>query len=474
MKRIFTLLVIGCIALSLQAQERETIWPKGKMPDAQPHQIAAMTDEAGTKGFKPDKHRIAYIEWFEAPAKEKHNGGCMILISGGGYENCCDIGYIRKWKEVFTDLGFQCVNFVYRTPRPVGLEVYQSAWEDGQRAVRMVRSEAEKRGFNPEKIGTISMSAGSHLALLLGTSSQTKAYAPVDKLDSIPCHINWAIVNAPAYGTTDSEKGTPSTRQGYGTDVKLSQAFKFDAKTCPMTLHHGGKDIWAPYTSTLVYRQLRRMGIPAELHLYPDKGHAALGLDRGIEFMRQMGFLPTLGAEANIMDVYASDKHRASHSQTDVWPEGKMPDMQEHQCVPYLEWHMPKELKTKAIQIIYSGGSYEGNDPDGFEVAPARRYLNEKGMAVVTLKYRTPRPKGLSKHTTAWQDLQRTIRLVRKEAAERGLDPERIGIMGSSAGGHLTLMGVTSSLHQSYWPIDDVDKILAMCNGALASIRHTR
>ena len=446
MKRIFTLLAIGCFALSLQAQERETIWPKGKMPDAQPHQIAAMTDEAGTKGFKPDKHRIAYIEWFEAPAKEKHNGGCMILISGGGYENCCDIGYIRKWKEVFTDLGFQCVNFVYRTPRPVGLEVYQSAWEDGQRAVRMVRSEAEKRGFNPEKIGTISMSAGSHLALLLGTSSLTKAYAPVDKLDSIPCHI-------------DSEKGTPSTRQGYGTDVKLSQVFKFDAKTCPMTLHHGGKDIWAPYTSTLVYRQLRRMGIPAELHLYPDKGHAALGLDRGIEFMRQMGFLPTLGAEANIMDVYASDEHRASHSQMNVWPEGKMPDMQEHQCVPYLEWHMPKELKTKAIQIIYSGGSYEGNDPDGFEVAPARRYLNEKGMAVVTLKYRTPRPKGLAKHTTAWQDLQRTIRLVRKEAAERGLDPERIGIMGSSAGGHLTLMGVTSSLHQSYWPIDDVDKI---------------
>lgn len=459
MKRIFTLLAIVCIALSLQAQERKTIWPKGKMPDAQPHQIAAMTDEAGAKGFKPDKHRTAYIEWFEAPAKEKHNGGCMILISGGGYYNCCDVGLIKKWKEVFTDLGFQCVNFVYRTPRPEGLAIYQSAWEDGQRAVRMVRSEAEKRGFNPEKIGTISMSAGSHLALLLGTSSLTKAYAPVDKLDSIPCHINWAIVNAPAYGTTDSETGTPSIRQGYGTDVKLSQAFKFDAKTCPMSLHHGGKDIYAPQTSTLVYRQLRRMKIPAELHLYPDKGHGAFGLERGIEFMRQMGFITPLEDEVKIMDVYASDEHRASHSQTNVWPEGKMPDMQEHQCVPYIEWHMPKELKTKAIQIIYSGGSYEGNDPDGFEVAPARRYLNEKGMTVVTLKYRTPRPKGLAKHTTAWQDLQRTIRLVRKEAAERGLDPERIGIMGSSAGGHLTLMGVTSSLHQSYWPIDDVDKI---------------
>ncbi|MBR4922975.1 MAG: alpha/beta hydrolase, partial [Bacteroidaceae bacterium] len=259
MKRILSLLAIICIASTLSAQERVTLWPKGKMPDQQAHQIAAMTDEAGAKGFKADKHRIAYIEWFEAPAKEKHNGGCMILISGGGYDSCCDVGLIKKWKEVFTELGFQCVNFVYRTPRPIGLDIYQTAWEDGQRAVRKVRSEAEKRGFDPEKIGTISMSAGSHLALLLGTSSQTPAYAPVDKLDSLACHINWAIVNAPAYGTTDSETGTPSIRQGYGTDVSLSKVFKFDSKTCPMSLHHGGKDIYAPHTSTLVYRQLRRM-----------------------------------------------------------------------------------------------------------------------------------------------------------------------------------------------------------------------
>ena len=459
MKRILSLLAMICIASTFSAQERVTLWPKGKMPNQQSHQIAAMTDESRAQGFKPDKHRIAYIEWFEAPAKEKHNGGCMILISGGGYNSCCDVDLIKKWKEVFTELGFQCVNFVYRTPRPIGLDIYQTAWEDGQRAVRKVRSEAQKRGFDPEKIGTISMSAGSHLALLLGTSSQTKAYAPIDKLDSLSCHINWAIVNAPAYGTTDAEKGTPSIRQGYGADVSLSKVFKFDDKTCPMSLHHGGKDIYAPQTSTLVYRQLRRMGIPTELHLYPDKGHGAFGLERGIEFMQQMGFITPLEAEVNIMDIYASDEYRASHSKTNIWPEGKTPDVQAEQCTPYIEWHMPKELKTKAIQIIYSGGSYKGNDPDGFEVAPARRYLNEKGMAVVTLKYRTPRPVGLAKHTTAWQDLQRTIRLVRKEAAKRGLDPERIGIMGSSAGGHLTLMGVTSSLHQSYLPIAEADKL---------------
>ena len=460
MKKITFLLIAFLSIINLVAQERETIWPKGKMPNRQAHQIAAMTDEAGQKDFNADKHRIAYLEWYKAPAKEIQNGGCMILISGGGYDSCCDVGLIKKWNEEFTKLGFQCVNFVYRTPRPTGLPIYQTAWEDGQRAVRMVRSEAKKRGFDPEKIGTISMSAGSHLALLLATSSQTPAYEATDKIDELPCHINWAIVNAPAYGTTDSETGTPSIRQGYGSDVKLSNVFKFDEKTCPMSLHHGGKDIYAPHTSTLVYRELRKKGIPAELHLYADKGHAALGLERGVEFMRQMGFITPLQPEEKLMDRYATDEHRASNSKTPIWPEGKMPDVQPEQCTPYIEWHMPKELKTKAIQIIYSGGSYTGNDPDGFEVAPARRYLNEKGMAVVTLKYRTPRPTtGLSKHTTAWQDLQRTIKIVRSEAASRGLDPNRIGIMGSSAGGHLTIMGVTSSRHQSYLPIDEIDKI---------------
>lgn len=463
MRKICLLLAL-CLLSSLgtYAWERETIWPKGKMPDAQSHQIAAMTEEANAKGFKADKHRIAYLEWFDAPAKETRTGGCMILISGGSYQNCCDIKYIEQWRKRFTELGFQCVNFVYRTPRPVGLPIWQTAWEDGQRAVRMVRSEAKKRGFDPEKIGVVSMSAGSHLALLLAANSQTPAYTPIDKLDAIPCHINWAVVNAPAYVTTDGETGTAATRQGYGKDVKLSSLFKFDEKTCPMSLHHGGMDVYSPNGSTLIYRELRKRNIPAELHLYPNIGHRALGLERAVEFMRQMGFMGKPEPEVLLMSRYTSDEARREVTKEDVWPEGKTPDLQENQCQPYLEWHFPKELKTKAIQIIYSGGSYNRSKPDSFEVAPARRYLNEKGMTVVTLHYRTPRPakeSGLAKHTTAWQDLQRAIRIVRSKADSLGLDPNKIGIMGSSAGGHLTLMGTTSSLHQSYLPIDKIDKL---------------
>ena len=458
MKSILTLLLV-LSSLQLWGQEREYIWPKSKMPDAQGGQIAAMTNVSNAPGFKPEKHRIPYLEWFEAPDPSVDNDACMILISGGAYMNTCDVGLIDQWRKRFTELGVQCVNFVYRTPRPEGLPIYQTAWEDGQRAVRVVRSEAARRGFDPEKIGVISMSAGSHLALLLATSSQTPAYQRIDKTDDIPCHINWGILNAPAYVTTDGELGTKAARDGYGTDVTLSSVFRFDERTCPLSLHHGGTDPYSPNGSTLIYRQLRRMGIPAELHLYPGKGHGAYGLERGIEFMTQMGFMGPIKPEVPLMDRFTSDSSRAELIREDVWPEGRMPNLQEHQCTPYIEWHIPANRTLDAIQIIYSGGSYEGNGTDGFEVAPARRYLNAKGVTVVTLKYRTPRPKGLSKHTTAWQDLQRTIRIVRSEAPGRGLNPDKIGIMGSSAGGHLTLMGVTSARHQSYSPIDDIDKI---------------
>ena len=477
-------LLILCSGILVAAQafaaERVALWPQDKIPNLQAHQIAASAGEVKAKDFKAAENTMPHLEWYEPPAQK--NGACMLLISGGAYENLYDGVWIDRVAKKLTELGFVCVNLSYRTPRPRNLPIYQSAWEDGQRAVRLLRSVAKERGYDPEKIGALGFSAGSHLTVLLGTSSLTPAYAPVDEIDKLPCHINWAVPIYTAYALTDGLTG-PNTRDGDAPDVKLTAAFKFDAKTCPMALFHGGKDAYSPMGSTQIYRQLRRMKIPAEIHLFADRPHGFMGnpdkgddgtaydhwLDRVAEFLRQMNYDGRLGQEVALMQRYADDAARGAHSKAPIWPEGKMPDQQPNQNQPYLEWHMPKELKTKAIQIIFSGGSYNGNNPDDFEVAPTRRYLNEKGMAVVTMKYRTPRPQGgLAKHTTAWQDLQRAIRIVRSEAAAKGLDPERIGIMGSSAGGHLALMGATSSKRSSYTPIDAIDKLPCHAQWAVA------
>lgn len=469
MKKMLVLAIFATVG-SLFAREPKTyIWPEGKMPYSdQTHLKAVMTDVSSKKDFNPDEWRIPYIEWCDAPKVENKTDVCMILISGGGYGCCCDVGMIKDWEKKLADLGVTCVNFVYRTPRPKGLPIWQCAWADGQRAVRMVRAEAAKRGFNPNKIGVMSMSAGSHLATLLATSSMTAAYEPIDDLDKEPCNINFACPFAIAYAMTDGV-GCPNTRDGDAVDVKLDEVFKFDEKTCPMCMMHGGNDIFSPAASTFVYRELRKRKIPAEVHLYPDKGHGAFGFDRAVEFMRQMEILGPLGKEEKLKERYASDEARGEHIKAAIWPKGKMPNRQEKQCEPYLEWHLPKVLKTKAIQVIWSGGGYYENVPDGFEVAPFRRYLNERGMAVVTVKYRVPRPAApLAKHTTAWQDIQRAIRIVRSEAESHGLDPNRIGIMGSSAGGHLTFMGATSSKRRAYWPIDNIDKLPCNVQWAVA------
>ena len=461
----------GPLNPSAQPNEREYLWPEGKMPHVQAHQIAAKTGETKQPGFKADDFRRPYIEWY-APNPANKTDLCVLVVSGGGFGCCCDAERLQPAIDRFVQDGITVANLTYRTPRPRGLPIHQSAWEDAQRAVRVIRSQAAKRGFDPKKIGATGISAGSKTILLLATSSMTPAYEPVDEIDKLSCNLLFAIPQAPAYVLTDGN-GQPNARDGDALDAKLVPELKFDAQTCPMVLFQGGVDDYSPNGSTQIYRQLRRMKIPVELHIFSDLWHGFHGdmnkgeegaahdhwFTRAQEFIRQMNYDGRLGAEVDLMKRFPNNDARGDYVKQDVWPKGRMPDVQTNQCTPYLEWHFPKVLKTKAIQIIYSGGSYMGNGPDGFEVAPARRFLNEKGMTVVTLRYRTPRPlNGLAKHTTAWQDLQRTIRIVRSQAAAKGLDPNRIGIMGSSAGGHLTLMGATSSRHRSYWPIDDIDK----------------
>ena len=437
----------------------QPLWPEGHIPHFQKHQIAAPSQEVGGSDFDRVGRRMPYLEWSEPPAKP--NGACMILISGGGYDCTCDAPAFKPLEAELLSNGVICVWLWYRTPRPRGLPIYQSGWEDGQRAIRLVRAAAKERGFDPERIGVLGCSAGAHLSVMLGTSALTPAYEKVDETDDIPCHVNWAIPMCPAYVLTDGLLG-PNARDGDAPDVKLNPSFKFDAKTCPMCFFHGGNDPYSPNGSTQLYRQLRRMKIPAELHLDPDRGHGSVDswdFARAIEFMRQMGFLGALEPEQDLMKRFPEDV-ACDYAKEFIWEKGEMPDVQTNQCQPYLEWYVPKELTTRAIQIIYSGGSYSCNSPYGHEVAPARRFLNARGMAVVTMKYRTPRPyTGLQKHVTAWQDLQRAIRIVRSQAESRDLDPNRIGIMGSSAGGHLTLMGATSSRHRAYWPSDEIDKI---------------
>ena len=121
----------------------------------------------------------------------------------------------------------------------------------------------------------------------------------------------------------------------------------------------------------------------------------------------------------------------------------------------------PKEKDNGTAMLICPGGGYWNLywQLEGEEVAA---WLNSLGVTGIILKYRVPRrpdePQGEPARRPL-QDAQRAVSLVRSRAGEWGINPERIGIVGFSAGGHLAIAAATSFDKRTYEPIDDIDKI---------------
>ena len=115
-------------------------------------------------------------------------------------------------------------------------------------------------------------------------------------------------------------------------------------------------------------------------------------------------------------------------------------------AVPTMTIVPPKGANTHTAVIVFPGGGFQKVfiDLEGTEICA---WLTQKGMTCIVSKYRAPggddfwddklKRQITPKIPRALQDAQRTIRLVRSRAAELGVDPHRIGVLGMSAGGYL-------------------------------------
>ncbi len=148
-----------------------------------------------------------------------------------------------------------------------------------------------------------------------------------------------------------------------------------------------------------------------------------------------------------------------------VWP-GVAPGAKSSDVKPTYEYWKPQNKTSDSCVIVFPGGAYKSLTL-GRDAEQLPRFFNERGVTVVVLNYRVPRPQNGPKHLAAWQDAQRVVRVVRSRAAEWGVDPEKIGALGLSAGGHLTLLAATSSQTAAYEPQDDVDKLPCHLNFAI-------
>lgn len=123
---------------------------------------------------------------------------------------------------------------------------------------------------------------------------------------------------------------------------------------------------------------------------------------------------------------------------------------------PTLTVYQPKGRKTGAAVVVFPGGGYQilAIDLEGTEVC---EWLNRAGVTCVLVKYRVPDSGPYPKSAAALEDAQRAMGLVRDHAAEWGIDAKRVGVLGFSAGGHLSAAISTHYEKRLYAPVDAAD-----------------
>ncbi|MCX6903649.1 MAG: alpha/beta hydrolase [Verrucomicrobia bacterium] len=118
----------------------------------------------------------------------------------------------------------------------------------------------------------------------------------------------------------------------------------------------------------------------------------------------------------------------------------------------------PREKNTGAAVVVCPGGGYSilALDLEGTEVA---QWLNSIGVNALLLKYRVPARKDRPRYEAPLQDAQRALSLARQHAQDWGLDPKRLGIMGFSAGAHLSAVTSCNSEKRAYESADAADQL---------------
>jgi acetyl esterase/lipase len=126
--------------------------------------------------------------------------------------------------------------------------------------------------------------------------------------------------------------------------------------------------------------------------------------------------------------------------------------------VPTLTLYTPRAKNTSAAVVVFPGGGYHilAIDLEGTEVCD---WLTASGITCVLLKYRVPDTGPFPKSSAALQDAQRALGIVRAHASEWGIDPKRVGVLGFSAGAHLTAALGTHFEKRLYDRLDAADDL---------------
>ena len=280
MRRISTsrLILAGALLLlglqKVSAQEFIPLWPEGKMPNSKGLQLKDNISnervyQVGTPGM------FAFF-----PSAQENKGSAVIICPGGGYERLAYVisgSQLAKW---FNTMGVSAFVLNYRLPNSPDLkERHVGPLQDAQRAVRVVRANAEKWGVKADKIGVMGSSAGAHLAATLGTRAGDVS-AIGDPLDRIPFNPNFMILVSPVINMgTHAHAGSRRNLLGDNPSKELVEEYSAElhvtSATPPCFIVHAFNDKSVSVRNSLLfYQALTEKNVTASLHVFPQGGHA--------------------------------------------------------------------------------------------------------------------------------------------------------------------------------------------------------
>ena len=206
------------------------------------------------------------------------NGTAIVLVSGGGYahiEAGKESGPAAAWLQA---RGVTAFELVYRLPREGG--GVAAPFQDGQRAMRVIRARASEWRIDPARIGILGFSAGAHLAGMTAVEPDAALYARVDAADRVSARPDFAVLlypvltMQPPFDTTHAKKALLGSRPAQAARDALSVERQVDARTPPMFIAQALDDpISPPENSALMAAALRRAGVPVQLQQFRHGGH---------------------------------------------------------------------------------------------------------------------------------------------------------------------------------------------------------
>ncbi|HEY5055605.1 MAG TPA: alpha/beta hydrolase [Acidobacteriaceae bacterium] len=254
------------------------IWP-GTPPDLQhvdgPEKVEADNDPKELVAGRP----WLYVSDVTRPTMtvyspiHNNTGAAVVVFPGGGYEI---LGIDLEGTEVcdwLTAKGITCILLKYRVPAPHKTQYWGAypespiALEDAQRTIGLVRLHAAEWHVDPHKVGVLGFSAGGHL--VAATSVHTdRIYSPIDAADKLSCRPDFAVAIYPGHLYFGDKQLT---------DPKLNPDIAAHlTKDAPPTfiLQNEDDNVDGVNQSLVYYIALKNAGVPAELHIYAQGGHA--------------------------------------------------------------------------------------------------------------------------------------------------------------------------------------------------------